>query len=597
MVEADRSHGWQRLALTLLAGTALALCGRACLLSLDPAFATHEGGLYWLNFAPILLLLTLVWAVTGKTLFAGWVGVWSMCLLFAANAEKLEHLDQSLRPDDFWILPSLLGSPAVMLRYLDNAGGTLWTLVAVVLVAVLLLALEPTSFRTSWIVRLLVAGVCAWALWTLLATTRWEARCNAVFSDHFSLWQPEAGIRSDGLIAGLLRLTWAANTGPIKPDDSAVAAFVRDNTPSIVGRGLRARPQKLADVVVIQSESLFDPADLQGFEPSASLPEFRRLTKKGLSGKLAVPTFAGGTIRTEYEFLSGYPLDAFPAVHYPYLGMGMKTPTSLANSLREAGYTTAFVHPHERDFYNRDKAMAALGFQSLAFYDDFKGAPTHGWYTTDAALFERIESLMPTHGPPMFVMGVTMENHGPWSLKRGLSEQERAEHILPDSGGPETQDELREYLTLLASGDRALGAFAERLLRRERPTLLLVYGDHLPDLPHTYQSYAFDNALEASEQTVPYVLVGNVGYPQASLDTESEFLASLILDALQVPYSGYFALNAVARDSLSFGQLSAADRAHVKNVLRAAAQLNYVTRGAQPVVPSPGGQPSATATH
>jgi hypothetical protein len=68
----------------------------------------------------------------------------------------------------------------------------------------------------------------------------------------------------------------------------------------------------------VQSESLFDPGRLAGMHYEA-MPRLRDAMARAWSGNLYVPTFAGGTIRTEFEVLTGLPLAAFPGVRYPYL--------------------------------------------------------------------------------------------------------------------------------------------------------------------------------------------------------------------------------------------------------------------------------------
>jgi phosphoglycerol transferase MdoB-like AlkP superfamily enzyme len=250
------------------------------------------------------------------------------------------------------------------------------------------------------------------------------------------------------------------------------------------------------------------------------------------------------------------------------------------------------LHPFQREFWNREDALPALGFDALHFHDGFLEAPTHGWYVTDGALYERMLALLPDDpdAAPQLLFAITMENHGPWNIPRPLSDAELAAQPLPDGLPDAAQLELRNYFALLQSGDLALGAFADALLARERPTLLFVYGDHLPDLSASYAALGFDNGRKPWQQTVPYILVGNVGYPEATLDTDSEFMASLLLDALQLPYDGYLSLNAVARDTLAFAPLQQADIDYVRNVMRHAAQLDYAEGGLEfdlPASPPP----------
>lgn len=565
--------------LTLLSLAALVLFARAALLSFEPGLSPDREPLLWLSLLPVLLGLGVVYGLSGKMLFTAWSGYWLLWALFLANAEKLEHLSRSLRPGDFSALPTFLASPGLFVPYLDTDGGGLWWAAGGVAVWFALLLFEPRSLRLHWSLRVVFALLCGVALVSLFGSARWNERFTTVYDDAFHLWAPEEGLQRHGLVAGLLKLSWAAHVGQTRPDDAAVERFIADNAAAIAQRAARPIPAALPDVVIVQAESLFDPADLRGVEPGGHLVQFHRLAKRGLSGRLKVPTFAGGTIRTEYEMLSGYPLDAFPAVEYPYLGIALQTPSSLPHALAPFGYEASVVHPFQREFWNREDAMRALGFDALHFHEEFLSAPTHGWYTTDAALFDHVLGMLRDEGPPQLVLAISMENHGPWNRERELPREELAAQPVPDGLSEEGEMQWRNYSALLASGDRALTPFADALLARKRPTLLLVYGDHLPDLGAVYTDLGFDNGEPPWVQTVPYLLIGNVGYPEAHLDSESEFLASLLLDALQVPFGGYLSLNATARDSLAFAPLDDADRAYVRAMLRNAAQLDYVDDG------------------
>lgn len=579
---APRARVGPAVLLTVLSLVALVLGARATLLAFEPGLAGTDA-LLGLSLLPVLLVLGVLYGLSGKLLFTAWTGYWVLWALYLANAEKLEHLSRSLRPGDFSALPTFLQSPGLFMPYVDAGDGNLWWCWGAIALGVVLLLVEPRSLRVPWWARLGFACVCAALLVSLVRDARWGERFAPMYGQSFHLWAPEEGLVTHGLIPGLLKLSWAANVGRVRPDAAAVARFVGENAASMRGRADRAPPAVLPDLIVVQSESMFDPADLRGIDTLEAMAEFRRIAARGLSGRLEVPTFAGGTIRTEYELLTGYPLDAFPAVEYPYLGIALDTPTSLPRTLSGFGYRNVVLHPYDRAFWNREDALPALGFDAMHFYDEFLQAPVNGWYVTDTALFDRVLSLLPDDpaAPPQMLFAITMENHGPWNIARGLDAADLAAQPLPADLPDDVQLELRNYLALLASTDRALGAFADALLARKRPTLLLFYGDHLPDLGATYRTLGFDNDDKPWKQTVPYLLVGNVGYPQATLDTDSEFMASLLLDALQLPFEGYLSLNASARDSLAFAPLQQADRDYVRHTLRHAAQLDYADGGLQ----------------
>ena len=82
-----------------------------------------------------------------------------------------------------------------------------------------------------------------------------------------------------------------------------------------------ANERQTPDIVVVQSESFFDPSVVRGLDGEDFAPNLHRLAKEGSSGGLHVPTYGGGTIRTEFEVLTGLSLRYFPTLQFPYLQM------------------------------------------------------------------------------------------------------------------------------------------------------------------------------------------------------------------------------------------------------------------------------------
>jgi hypothetical protein len=108
---------------------------------------------------------------------------------------------------------------------------------------------------------------------------------------------------------------------------------------------------------------------------------------------------------------------------------------------------------------------------------------------------------------------------------------------------------LGNYLYLLDDADRELGRLADALARRQRRTLLLFYGDHLPDLGPVYQQLGFDDGGKANGQPVPWLLLDNAAPHPHRLDTRAWMLPALLLDAAGIKDDAYFrVLATLARD-------------------------------------------------
>ncbi|MEA1835252.1 LTA synthase family protein [Methylobacterium durans] len=217
-------------------------------------------------------------------------------------------------------------------------------------------------------------------------------------------------------------------------------------------------------LVVIQLESFIDPTRLGG--PALPLMETVRACANQY-GRLRVPAHGAYTMRTEHAVLTGLDVRSLGFSRFdPYLSGGGCEPTSLARLAAAAGFTSAFVHPFHRDFFQRAAVMRAFGFERLVMEEDFADAPRIGPYVDDRAFGRRVLAEVEAARGPLFLFGVTMENHGPWKPGR-----------LPGLDDP-----LAQYLHHVVH----TGEMVENLVRglAERNATLCVFGDHAPALPN-----------------------------------------------------------------------------------------------------------------
>lgn len=231
---------------------------------------------------------------------------------------------------------------------------------------------------------------------------------------------------------------------------------------------------ELPDILVIQSESFADPFVLGPERFNADpLPFYHRLREESIRFDMATRAFGGGTVHTEYEILTGLSSVFFPrdtTVFSRYL----KTPTvSLGSIASLQGYRTKMIHPYLDWYYNRSQVYRNLGFdefQTLRSFPDPEGR-----YMPDRVVGERILGEL-RDSQPSFLFAVTMQNHTPYK-------EERYPHglrFLGDLPGRETKAHFDHYLNGLRETDLALEELIGELRKRDRETLVLFYGDHLP---------------------------------------------------------------------------------------------------------------------
>jgi phosphoglycerol transferase MdoB-like AlkP superfamily enzyme len=220
-------------------------------------------------------------------------------------------------------------------------------------------------------------------------------------------------------------------------------------------------------IVVWQSESFIDMrhCGVEGLE----LPTVDRMrTLAAQWGRLATVFEGGYTLRTEFAVLSGLePDDLHVDASYPYLRASHYTDIVWPTKLLKAGWNTHFIHPYDRTFFLRHKAMPQLGFEKMSMLDSFDHDPLRdGPYVSDAALVDKVRDIIAEQPDDAgsFLFVATMANHGPWEPGRveGMS------------------DPVEIYLEILRQSDKALGELIDHLESLDRPVWLLFYGDHAP---------------------------------------------------------------------------------------------------------------------
>jgi len=326
-------------------------------------------------------------------------------------------------------------------------------------------------------------------------------------------FDPEEDLGRLGLIASLWRYGEEERAHrPLPPPDDFAKACQE-------GSGV------LPNLVVVQSESFFDPRDLfAGIRPGV-LQEFDSIKASAvISGKLEVPAWGANTVRTEFSFLSGLGMEKLGVHRFnPYRKIARQGISTLASFLRNLGYRTVCVHPYPASFYARNEVYPLLGFDAFIDIRDFDGAEKTGPYIGDVALTEKVSALLSTSSTqPIFVFAITMENHGPLHLEKVLAGDVERLYSSPPPAGC---DDLTIYLRHLRNADRMAGMLRDRLEALPGPQWLCWFGDHVPIMPKVY------SVMGAPDGWTDYLIWGkgsNRG-KGARLDLNVENLGRLLL--------------------------------------------------------------------
>ncbi|MBL8298503.1 MAG: LTA synthase family protein [Rhodanobacteraceae bacterium] len=530
--------GWSLVALTVAGLVAV---------SLDPAAGLAPGAeliealtRVLLNGIPLAIAILCLIALTGRPLMAAASGAAAYAALIVAGTIKLEQLGLPLLPADFRFL-SAGGGATLFSHYIEPI--QLILPVSLLAIAAIAVRWEPKRWRPGARTRRVLCSIAGVAGITLVTgTSGWRSTYDG-WNRGFEPWSPAETVARLGVVPTLLMYHWElARPDRHPPNRDRVLEFLAEHAEAFGRMASTDGDGVLPDILVVQSESFFDPALLTGIAAEDTLPQFRRLRTQGWSGNLRVPTYAGGTIRTEFEVLSGVPLAAFPGVEYPYFELVDAPMPGLMRTLTEQGYRTTVLHPNDASFWNRRDSLARLGAERFLALPEFANAPKTGLFIADAALTDRMLAELREDGPPQFLFAISMESHGPYEVRPGLDEA-----VLSAIGVPDTLDEygartLRHYLYHLANADRELGRLAAAVQQRARPTVLVFYGDHLPGLHSAFAQLGFRDGLGPRSQPAPYLVLDNRRAEQREEDTLAWMLPALLLEAARVPPDAYLAL-------------------------------------------------------
>jgi len=474
-----------------------------------------------LNAAPLFLAGATIFLISGRLLLTILIEASAAFSIFHAHQRKLEELSLPLTFSDFQMIPQFLRSPALLFHF----GG--WSLLACAMtVAILVLASlrwEPTMFkRPTRLVAIFLATLPATALF---AGTPLQPLYEKLT---FTPWLLSQSTRRNGLLASLVQESSRQATSIPKPDMALLAPYLeKSNAPST------AIPSTLPDIVIWLSESFFNPGRLNGLEGCDYIPNTCKLTRQFPHGDLIIPTYGGMTIRTEFEVLTGIPMQRIRSHTYPYLSLGHRKINSLAWHLRQLGYQTTAIHTHDRTFWNRNIALPNLGFKRWLGKEDIGPAETDGYYTKDSVLTDRVTRILENTNKPQLVFAISMEAHGPWG-KQNLDTARLAAIPLPDKLTDPDRTKFKQYLYHLMEADRQLARMAQYVAKRKKPTIMLFFGDHLPGLTNIYEKLGFRNGKTPKEQATDYIVIGNFRFEWPHKKLASWQISTELLTRLQL---------------------------------------------------------------
>ena len=444
----------------------------------------------WANLVHILTLLglwALLLAVTAKPWLSAALMLSLVLLIVLVNRDKYRELREPFLYCDFVYFWDVIRYPRLYLPYFGYARAA-GLLVAFLAALALWLWLEPSLLATPTERSLsLASGFVALALAYLLAQRHLAADLSL---------NPETDLKSLGLVA-MLTAQKAAGRLWIKARLKSFERGAAPRSPAIL-QPVPSERARLPNIICIQAESFFDARRYYGAQMADTLaPTYTHwdaaCAAAWRSGTLAVPAWGANTVRSEFSFLAGMPASALGVHQFQPYALVKRTPpdlwrTTLPARLKALGFHCSFVHPYLAGFYDRNRVLPKLGFDEFV---DIRGLGTPGGlgrfnvhkdYMPDPMLGQSVLQRLDAkrEDQPLFMHVVTMQGHGPY-----------------EGHGKDPKSHFEGYLRTMQSTDQMLGDLLQALNQRadRKPTVVCLFGDHVPSLPAVYAAWGAPDGL------------------------------------------------------------------------------------------------------
>ncbi|MBQ3557385.1 MAG: sulfatase-like hydrolase/transferase [Oscillospiraceae bacterium] len=363
-----------------------------------------------------------------------------------------------------------------------------WVFSLILLLLVVFYALTDIRLPLRWFIRLPAAVLIAALAWLPCSNID---RADVMLSK-FNMSVFDSALQSSNYTANGFVGAFTINCLSLNVQEPA--GYDADTVQSMLADYEAVPADKDAeqfDVIVILSESFFDARILPGTTFSQNpLPNYDRLLRSSrtISGSLYTTAIGGGTVRPEFGVLTGLTCDYIPSVPTPYRYVSQPISTYVSN-YKDAGYTTVAMHPYNKHFYSRSSAYGNIGFDQFWGQDEIAGtiyAEYKRGFVTDESTFRAITHCADNTEDPLFLFAITMQNHQPYD---GIDPSLIQIEVENDRLSPPALTALTTYTQGLYDADKMLGDLAKWIDNRERPTVLVFFGDHMPTLGSNYLAY------------------------------------------------------------------------------------------------------------
>lgn len=259
------------------------------------------------------------------------------------------------------------------------------------------------------------------------------------------------------------------------------------------------------NIIMVFSESFWDIDQLGEFEFSTptgtELTEnYERLSEEGHVFKMISPVFGGLSANAEFEMFTGSNLAVYSPGFVPYTQMydnpDYEGTPNFFDILKTGNYYNKIITAWESSLFDRTKVYPFFGIDDTDFRDELRnvrklaGRPSDDYLADQVINF--IESDEWADSENFFVMINTAQLHGSYYYGKYVDYDSEGNVInshytvnvtkAPEDYSAYMKGSIRCYAQGLYDADRQLGKLYDYIQGLEENTIIIFYGDHLPNL-------------------------------------------------------------------------------------------------------------------
>ncbi|WAW15499.1 LTA synthase family protein [Peptostreptococcus equinus] len=262
-----------------------------------------------------------------------------------------------------------------------------------------------------------------------------------------------------------------------------------------------------ANIIMVQIEGFIDPSQIPYVKYSEDpIPNMRKLMYKYTSGDLKVPVTGDSTLSTEFEVLTGFNSNYTGQGEIAYKTfLSKKSSLSMLRDLSEQAYVSTAINNFDRNFHNRSIVYQNMGFDRYIPIETMTNIEKdeNGFYK-DKMLSEYImQEVNKTHESNDFIFAASLKgynNYPNYYLNSGQKIKVSVESKVSDND----KNQILYYVNRLKETDQMVGELIQKINESKEPTILVFYGDHMPNLKLFYKNKSVDNLYKTK-----YIIANN----------------------------------------------------------------------------------------